>query len=274
MKDLSVERVLEGLSTKTIGRSLESYDVVDSTNSMVKRRAQEGEEEGLVIVAKKQLQGRGRKGREWCSQEGGLYLSLLLRPSLVIDGIQQLNILVAIVLSQLLRKEYSLPVTIKWPNDIEYCGRKLAGILTQVARDKEQCLFLVMGLGLNVNQMKEDWPDPIKGQVTTLREELKEEIDLTILVISFLNRFEEEYRKFQLRGQSIVEDPRLVDLISTLGEDVRIETLGGRFKGRAVRLTKEGSLVVELKDGICREFFEGDVTIVRRIEEIEGGSNG
>lgn len=262
-----IERVQTGPMTKTIGKTMEYYDFVDSTNSLLKRRARVGEEEGLVVVAKRQLRGRGRERREWCSLEGGLYLSILLRPPSMEDTLPLLTLLAGMILTQLLHEEYSLPVTMKWPNDIEYCGRKLSGILSQAGRDMNQNLYLVLGLGLNVNQRREIWPDTLKGQVTTLKDELGKELDLDRLLLSFLSRLEVEYMKFVQGELDVGYDPRLVEYSSTLGEMIKIESIDGVFIGEALGLTSRGSLVVECTDGICREFFVGDVTMVRKKRE-------
>lgn len=259
----SRERIEAGLTTSCIGQSLSIYEVVDSTNTLLQRKAQRGEKEGLVVVAERQTRGRGRRGREWASLLGGLYLSILLRPSpsLPEEEIQGLTFLASLTLVDLIRSEYGLSVTMKWPNDVVLRKRKLAGILTQVFKDAQGHTYFITGIGLNVNQKRGDWSEDLQREATSLREELGRDLDLTLLLVSFLNRFDNEYRLSIEGTLDLLRDPRLIEYSSTLGRDVEIRSTRGNYQGEALEITDRGSLLVACTDGMYREFFEGDVSI-------------
>ncbi len=215
------------------------------------------------MLAQRQTRGRGRRGREWTSLRGGLYLSILLRPSpsLPEEEIQGFTFLASLTLVDLIRSEYGLPVTMKWPNDVVLRRRKLAGILTQVFKDAQGHTYLIIGIGLNVNQKRGDWSEKLQREATSLGEELGRDLDLTLLLVSFLNGFDKEYRLSKEGAIDLLRDPRLVDYSSTLGQDVEIRSTRGKYQGEALEITTRGSLLVECTDGMHREFFEGDVSI-------------
>lgn len=259
---LSKKKIQEGLTTSFLGQRLLIYKVVDSTNHLVQKGIKAGEGEGFLVVAKEQLLGRGRHGRSWYSRAGGLYLSFLLRPPIAGDLIYGITFLAALVLIQLIRSQYSLPVMMKWPNDLQLKGKKLAGLLTIISKDPNKDPYLITGLGLNVNQR--EWPKELEGRATSLQEELGRQLDLNQLLVSFLNSFEEEYLAFMKGEMDPLQDPRLIQYSSTLGQDLLIRSKTGEYQGRAIEITKRGSLMVLGTDGQYREFFEGDVSIRRR----------
>src|SRR5665647_1782709 len=99
-----------------IGRRVIRLDEVTSTNDVAKRHAKNAEAEGLVVVAKRQTEGRGRQGRKWVSPEGGLYLSVLLRPNLDPMELTNLTVYSAIPVARAIEKVTGLKASLKWPN--------------------------------------------------------------------------------------------------------------------------------------------------------------
>ncbi len=149
-------------------------ETVDSTNLEARRQAMEGAEDGLLILCDNQTAGRGRLGRRWSSTEAAIAMSLLLRPEIDADRVSMVTIIAAMAVRDAIFKVTGLETDIKWPNDIKYHDRKLAGILSEsVFRGKE--FYTVLGIGINVNN--EAFPDEIKEIASSLRIEAGRSFD-------------------------------------------------------------------------------------------------
>ena len=154
-----------------IGAPLLELDAVPSTNDIARDRALAGAAEGLVVVARRQTSGRGRRGRHWESAEGkGLYLSVLLRPGWPATEATWLGALAALSAWDAVRGLGVDRASIKWPNDVMVDGRKLAGVLVEPRIAAGRVEFAVLGIGLNVAQEAADWPDELRGTAVSLRE--------------------------------------------------------------------------------------------------------
>lgn len=144
-------------------------EATGSTNDDARRLAAEGAPEGTVILAERQLAGRGRLGRIWESPDrAGLYLSMLLRPADRLDRIGRYPIAAAVAVCAACREFAGDRVVLKWPNDVLADGGKLAGILAEM-RQGPSGADLVLGIGINVNQVGEDFPTPLRASATSLR---------------------------------------------------------------------------------------------------------
>ena len=140
---------------------LESHEVLESTSSLVKQRAEAGEAEGLAILAFRQSAGRGRQGRGWESPAGNLYLSLLLRPAVPLRDAPQWSFVAAVALAETLKPllpEAAQP-SLKWPNDLLLQGAKAAGILVETGIAPTHSLdWICIGIGVNI-MSKPSLPD-------------------------------------------------------------------------------------------------------------------
>ena len=128
-------------------------DSLGSTMDLAKQRAEAGAPEGTLVIAGRQSAGRGRRGRGWESPPGGAWFSLLLRPQIAACEAGCLSVLLAVAAAQALRRRYGLPVQVKWPNDLLLERRKLAGVLSELATVEGQIIWLVAGMGINVNNV-------------------------------------------------------------------------------------------------------------------------
>lgn len=140
---------------------LESHEVLESTSSLVKQRAEAGEDEGLAVLALRQSAGRGRQGRGWESPAGNLYLSLLLRPTVPLRDAPQWSFVAAVALAETLKPllpEAAQP-SLKWPNDLLLQGAKAAGILVETGIAPTHSLdWICIGIGVNI-MSKPSLPD-------------------------------------------------------------------------------------------------------------------
>ena len=146
------------LSTRELGRTLHSFDSLESTNATAFELARDGAFAGEVVVAEAQTAGKGRRGRTWVSPPGkNLYFSAVLRPELPPQRASELTLVAAVALAETLR-EAGVAAQIKWPNDVQIDGKKVAGILTELSADTERVHFVILGVGVNLNADLEDFP--------------------------------------------------------------------------------------------------------------------
>jgi BirA family biotin operon repressor/biotin-[acetyl-CoA-carboxylase] ligase len=160
----------------TIGKIIHSFSSCPSTNNLAKRLAQEGSAEGTVIIADEQTEGRGTKGRSWHSPQGqGLYASVILRPRRA--DLSLLPLLAGVACVEAIGKAAGLRAALEWPNDIVWEHRKLGGILCEGEFLGNAVRFAVLGIGLNINQKREDFPAALKRTATSLRLALGREVN-------------------------------------------------------------------------------------------------
>ena len=250
--------ILEGLNTRRFGKEkIRYFEVTDSTNQVAKDLAAAGAPEGTLVVAEAQGKGRGRLGRKWYSPVGeGIYASLILRPRIPLSEAPLITCLAAVAVAEAVMEISSLDVKIKWPNDLLVGGRKLAGILTEIATEMDAVEYLVLGLGLNVNTRS--FPASLKTRATSLLRETGAEFSRTSLIQGFLRWCEKYYWIFQESGF----DPilrRWKQLSLLLGKRVRVETVGGILAGTATDVDPSGCLILVDDRGEEHHIFSGDI---------------
>ena len=134
-------------------------DKLSSTMDMALSLGSDSIPQGAVVYAECQTKGRGRLGRKWVSPKSkGLYFSVILRPGLPLSKISCITLLSAVAVVLALNKEASLPLSIKWPNDILIGNKKLAGILTELNAEQDRVNFVIVGIGLNINNRANEMP--------------------------------------------------------------------------------------------------------------------
>jgi BirA family transcriptional regulator, biotin operon repressor / biotin---[acetyl-CoA-carboxylase] ligase len=180
------------LGRVVVGRHIIVLDQTGSTNDAILEIATPNFEEGLVLFAEHQTGGRGRRGNRWESATGkGLWFSILLRPRIELSESPRLTAWAAKSISDTIRNEFSLEPTIKLPNDVQVYGRKIAGILVEMrAQKKEPCLAIV-GIGINVNQTRADFPKELQERAISLAIALDGQVDrqqFAVAVLRDLNR--------------------------------------------------------------------------------------
>lgn len=211
---------------------------IDSTNLKARELAQRGAPEGTLVVAQSQSAGHGRKGRLWHSGSGGLWMSLVLRP----PTIEGLTLMASLAMVRTVA-ELGVTARIRWPNDVMVGGRKLAGLLAESLLLGDRVEFVVLGVGLNVNNPIEE---EIRAIAINLHELTGSPQDVERLRLAYLEHFEELYTRHRAQGaRAYIGDVREVCELS--GRRVRIETADGVAEGLIRGITDAGSL--ELEDG-------------------------
>lgn len=259
---LSPSEVCPGLSTQIFGQKHYVYfQETDSTNKQARILAAQGYPEGTVVVAETQTSGRGRRGRTWYSpQSQGIYMSLILRPVLPLNEISRISIITAVAIAETLQTELSLQPQIKWPNDILINGRKIAGILSEAVTDMDGVEYIVVGIGLNINNPLEDFPDDLRTPPTSILAESKRPCSRAKLLQTLLLTFEQHYHTL-LAGQfgPALEQARTLSMI--LGQEVRLETVNGFIVGQAFDIDDNGYLLVRDQQGEIHPVLSGEISV-------------
>jgi len=254
------DEIREGLKTRVFGKK-EIVHVLetDSTNSLIKEQADRGAPEGTVVLSEGQKKGRGRKGRTWFSPHlENIYLSFLLRPLISLVEAPRLTLLTAVVAAETLRASTGLQVTIKWPNDIYYREKKLAGILTEIRAEIDLVDYVAVGIGINVNT--EQFPEKLKNDATSIFLETGKSFSRSDLITDFLNRFEATYFRFLETGFAPV-CKKWKTLSNMLGRQVQVDWPAGRCCGEVTDVDNEGALLIKDRKKHIHRITFGDVRL-------------
>lgn len=249
------------LSTKVFGQKIHSYQSIGSTNTTAWQLAEERAVEGTVVVADRQTAGRGRLGRSWHSPPRvGLWFSLVLRPEIPPSEASGLSLLTALALAQSIQSHCRMEAKIKWPNDCQIAGKKAAGILTELSSELDRVNFIIVGVGLNVNQTKSDFPRPLRSKATSLAIETKQKWQRAEILALFLKEFEHFYLQFKKSGIApfIKEIERRMTL---LGQKVKLAVGKDIVAGKVAGLAPDGALLLETKSGSYRA-ISGEVSVL------------
>jgi len=249
--------VKKGLKTKVIGKDIHYFKEVDSTNDVAKYLAENGAEEGTVVVAEIQNRGKGRRGKTWISPPGGVWMSIILRPDIPPSRAPQLTLVTGVAVAETLKKELNLDVGIKWPNDILIGNKKVCGILTEVNASINKVNYVIVGIGIDMNVDVPLFPPDLQKGATSLKNELDTEINGAILVQKFLLNLEKLYDQFTSdKFPDILNEWRF--LSKTIGSKVEVRTRGKTIRGDAIGINKDGILILELDDGSLRKIISGE----------------
>lgn len=249
------------LQTKVIGRKIHSYQSLGSTNTAAWKMAEDGAPEGTLIVADRQTAGRGRMGRNWHSPPRvGLWFSLVLRPKIAPAQAPGLSLLSALVFSQTLQSHCRIEAKIKWPNDCQIAGKKVAGILTELSSELDLINFVIVGIGLNVNQTKNDFPTVLRTKATSLFLETEKKWHRAELLADFLQSFEESYLQFREKGIAPLIK-KIESRMTLLGQKVKLAVGKEVITGKVAGLAEDGALLLETRSGTYRA-ISGEVSVL------------
>lgn len=257
---LTFEEIEPYLETTIIGKRIYYYDTLHSTNIKGKEIAI-NEPEGTVIIAEEQTKGKGRLGRDWLSPKGkGVWMSIILKPNMPPSEVAKLTLMGAAAVNASL-DEVGIKSHIKWPNDIVIQGKKVCGILTEMSCELNMINYVIMGIGINVNLVKEDFSQELLDKATSLKEITGRDLDRKELLANVLNHFELLYLPFKQGGDisTTIDISREKSLL--IGKEIRILRGDDERIGKALDIDDEGRLVVEYKDGTKEHVFSGEVSI-------------
>ena len=237
------------LNSSRFGRHILYHGVTVSTNFLAKSLAGDGSPEGTMVVADSQTGGRGRMGRTWVSPSGvNLYFSLILRPELPSIRVPQLTLLVAAAIHQALSSVApDLDPLIKWPNDILLNGRKVCGVLCEMQSEPDFTHFVVVGIGINVNQT--ELTTELQEIATSLFLETGRLFSRPELLASVLNHFEPLYDAWLLQDDLGFILPYLEKYSLLQSKQVTVDQLKQTISGKVSGISPGGELMLDGKDG-------------------------
>lgn len=249
------------LRTERLGKKLICLDSVDSTNNYLKRLAMEGAEDGTVVVADEQTAGRGRLGRSFQSPPGaGIYMSFLLRPQVEPARAVNLTACTAVAMCDAVQAACGLRPQIKWTNDVLLSRRKICGILTEMSVEGETgaLQYVVVGIGVNVNQALEDFPEDIRHIAGSVAMAAGERVDRGRLTAEIINAMDKMYAGW-LEGVWSVDRYRAD--CATLGREVRVIRGDTQRVAVAEAVDDDFGLVVRYEDGTRETVVSGEVSV-------------
>lgn len=257
---LSLSELESRIKTKTAGRHLLYFDMIDSTNTEAKKQAESNAPDGLLIVANEQKQGRGRRGRSWEALPGvNIYMTLLLRPSFLPEQASMVTLVMALSVAQAVTEISGLKAQIKWPNDIVVNKKKVVGILTELTMETDYIQHLVCGVGINVNQS--EFPQSIAENATSLYLESGRTFKRAELIALTMERFEANYEIFCQQGDMRGLMDAYNDLLVNRQAQVRVLDPKEEYEGLALGINRRGELLVRKADGTREAVFAGEVSV-------------
>lgn len=253
------EKLKEILCTKWLGKDTVFFSTCDSTNTRLQELANAGAKEGTVVISEEQTAGQGRNGRNWNSPKGeGIFLSMLLRPEFKPRYASMITLVTALAVCSALGKNGVERLFIKWPNDIVASGKKLCGILTKMSTDAEAIQYIIVGLGINVNQ--KNFHPEIAKIATSLYIETKEEKSQVNIIADFLSAFETYYEQFRItKDLSLLKEEYNQKLVHR-NSMVRIIEEGREKTVKALEINEKGELLVE-EQGQIRTIIAGEISV-------------
>ena len=237
------------LSTTWLGRRIELFDCLPSTNREAVLLAQAEVEHGTVVAADSQTAGRGRLSRTWFSPPGAnLYCSIILRtvrpPERFTEWLSWLPLISALAAAEAIEQVSSIHVAVKWPNDLLISERKVGGILCESGTGMRSDPFQIIGIGINVNLDHDDWPADLRDSATSLWQERKIAVDRNRLLAQLLLELEQCLDELVVHGTNRL-GMAYYQRCSTIGHTVQATLSNGDVVvGLAEGIGQDGSLRV------------------------------
>ncbi|MHB8062175.1 MAG: biotin--[acetyl-CoA-carboxylase] ligase, partial [Ruminiclostridium sp.] len=259
--DLLDDRELIIPNGQIIGNEIIHFQEIDSTNNYAKKIANDGCPHGTIVVSEKQTFGRGRVGREWKSYNSeGLWFTIVLRPDLEPENVQIVTLAASVAVVEGILEAQGIVCGIKWPNDIILDACKLGGILTELSAEPGHINYVVVGIGVNINQDYSTFEDEIKDRATSLKMHMGKLVSRVRVLESILTKFEDMYNII-LQGniQEIINKWSKYSV--TLGKEVKIIFKNIEYNGLAQSIASDGKLVVKCNDGVVREISAGEIQV-------------
>ena len=235
---------------------------IDSTNDHATRLLARHYDAPFFVVSNEQTNGRGRMGRKWYSPPSrNLYLTFASRPQFELDRIQRFTLWMGACIASHLRDWLDVKIGLKWPNDLYFEGKKLGGMLTEARGDADTVCELVFGVGLNVNQQKEDWPIELRNTATSLREIIGNSLDLNRCSAQLIQSILAGYRQFAHGSIRHTFEELWPPLDVLQSKSIKAEVRGEVVSGIASGLDDRGSLIVKTVSGKLITLSSGEVHI-------------
>lgn len=259
-KKLSENTLVWGLNTKWLGKHIVHKESIPTTQRLAHELALDGAEHGTVVIADEQTEGKGRVDRKWHSEKGqGIWMSIILRPNILPYLAPQLTLLTATVLADVIDRLTDVTPQIKWPNDILINDKKMAGILTEMQAEQDQVLYVIIGIGININHTKEDFSEELLSKATSLRIETQKKWDMLPIIQEILETFEKKYSKFLEQGFDPVKND-WENYGFRLQERLHIKSGKKEWEGIFLGIAEDGALLAKKEDGSIEKVYSAEIS--------------
>lgn len=258
LDDLGLAHKYIDLLNTYIKYRLYYVDLCESTQDIADSLAREGASEGTVVIAEELTKGRGRMGRKWHAARGGLWISIIFRPR-VIKHMHLLSLALGVAVANTLSDTLGIDAKVKWPNDVLVNEKKIAGILIEGRAEADRMIYLIAGIGINVNN---DLPNELEGYAITIKDVVKTSVPRVPILLNLLKNVDKVYRDLA-EGKSYRVLDNWRKRSSTLGKLVKVVTLDGEFVGHAEDIEDDGALRVVKLDGSITKVHAGDIIHIR-----------
>ncbi|WP_050741960.1 biotin--[acetyl-CoA-carboxylase] ligase [Acetobacterium bakii] len=259
MDDYNEKFIQKIINTKWLGKKVIYEDVIDSTNEAVKK-ALNSAQEGLLVVADSQTEGKGSRGRSWISPPGtGVWMSCLLKPEIDAYKVCELTLLISFCIVKVLHQVFAIDARLKWPNDVILKGKKIAGILTEICCDSENNQCLITGIGINVNQ--ENFPDELNQSASSILIESGRRISRAKLIAGILKCVEREYEQYLISNSLIFMVDEYNELLIHQNKEVRLIIGNKETIVISKGINEYGKLEVEYENGQNDFIAMGELSI-------------
>ncbi len=249
------------LKTKYIGKRIYYFEELESTQNFALQVAHNKNENGTIIIAKKQTSGKGRLDRKWISPNGGIWLSIILHPKFSIEDSVLLPLVGSLALSKSIHKILNVQTKLKWPNDITLNGKKIAGMLIDASFQSNTIENIVIGIGINYKVKPKEIERKLKGTPnfygveTILRE--SQNNNPIYLIENFIYELEKNIDILS-DGKKLKIIKEWCDNSETLGKKTIVNTTNGKIIGVAKKIDGDGALILKTNKGEKR-IFAGDI---------------
>lgn len=257
---MTSQEILSRLHSKWIGQKCIHLASVDSTNNYARKIAEEGALAGTLVVADEQTAGKGRRGRSWeTPKDVNIMMTLLLRPDIHPGPAPRLTLLMAMAAAESIRAVTGLEASIKWPNDVVVNKKKICGILTEMSAEVDYINYVVVGIGVNVNQ--DSFPEELGQTAGSLYLEQGKKISRAELTVCILERFEKLYEMF-IKTEDLRElYEEYNKMCINCGRQVRVKEPDNEYTGTADGINEKGELIIRKKDGETVCIYAGEVSV-------------
>ncbi len=259
---ISADLIAPLLTTKEIGRNMQVFSEIGSTNTAAKKLASERVPDGTVIIADKQTEGRGRMGRSFESPSGtGIYMSLVLYPKFGLECAPLITSAAACAVAEAIDEVCGCDVSIKWVNDLYLNGRKICGILTEASLGLEMKNLdhAVIGIGVNVRSVRNVFGEELGNIATSIEDETGVKADRNVLCGAMLNKL--EHYLGMVESREFLNEYRRRELLT--GNTITANVGGNTLTGMAMGIDDNANLIIKLPDGKLKKLGSGEASLCR-----------
>jgi BirA family transcriptional regulator, biotin operon repressor / biotin---[acetyl-CoA-carboxylase] ligase len=229
-----------------IGKKIYKFDKLDSTNDYASKIAKESVE-GTLVIADYQSKGKGTPGKTWFSPEGGIWLSVILKPK----SASCISLMASVAVYETL-KSLKLPVRIKWPNDVMIKTKKISGVLTE-AHGKNNA---IVGIGINLNIT--EFPNELKSVATSAMIERGKTFNKQKVINILIKQLDKKYSLLKKKKEKLLEEWK--KYANIIGKQIKINTPGELIEGKVKDIDENGALIVEMAGGKVKKITTGTIS--------------